>query len=183
MGRIYLFWAHLFMFILSAYVCSDKHSLTFRHYSGMSAPYPKPHPSSLPLESEPACLCLIAKVHFSWAEMAWVMCTRACHCHLLLHQLQCYCDDARQCHSAELNRRVSGSTLLQQHHPNLTCPKNNLVVLTSGPPPRAIFLQGLPSALATIHVINDLGVIPHLKASWAWSLSSMWMRKTANSDT
>ena len=32
--------------------------------------------------------------------------------------------------SAQLNRRVSGSTLLQQHHPNLTCPKNNLVVLT-----------------------------------------------------
>jgi len=30
------------MFILSAYVHLDKHSLTFRHYSGMSAPYPKP---------------------------------------------------------------------------------------------------------------------------------------------
>ena len=49
--------------------------------------------------------------------------------------------------SARLNRRVSGLTLLQQHHPNLTCPKNNLVVLTSRPPPRAIFPQGflLPS--------------------------------------
>jgi hypothetical protein len=63
LGCVYLFWAHLFMFILSAYVRSDKHSLTFRHYSGMSAPYPKPHPSSLPLESEPACPCPIAKVH------------------------------------------------------------------------------------------------------------------------
>jgi hypothetical protein len=28
---------------------------------GMSAPCPKPHPSSLPLESEPACPCPIAK--------------------------------------------------------------------------------------------------------------------------
>jgi len=70
-----IYWAHLFMFILSAYVRSDKHSLTFRHYSGMSAPYPKPHPSSLPLESEPACPCLITKVRFSWAETARVMCT------------------------------------------------------------------------------------------------------------
>jgi hypothetical protein len=59
--------------------------------------------------------------------------------------------------SARLNRRVSGSTLLQQHHPNLTCPKNNLVVLTSRPSPRAIF----PSALATVRVIDDLGVIPY----------------------
>jgi hypothetical protein len=166
------------MFILFAYVCSDKHSLTFCHYSGMSAPYPKPHPSvsmllttvllmyiytacwlnnyvvqlcpfwcnsygarlsrlltpsSLPLESEPACPCLIAKVCFSWAETAQVMCTRACHCHLLHHQLWCY---ATMPDSVQLNRRVSQLTLLQQHHPNLTCPKNNLVVLTSRPPPR-----------------------------------------------
>jgi len=38
--------------------------------------------------------------------------------------------------SAQLNRKVSGLTLLQQHHPNLTCPKNNLVVLTLRLPPR-----------------------------------------------
>ena len=49
--------------------------------------------------------------------------------------------------------------------PQLDLPKNNLVVLPSRPPPRAIFLQGLPSALATVRVIDDLGVIPYPKAS------------------
>jgi hypothetical protein len=98
------------MFILSAYVRSDKHSLTFHHYSGMSALYPKPRPSSLPLESEPTCPCLIAKVCFSWAETARVMSTRACHCHLYTIN----CDvTATMLDSARLNRRVSRSTLLQ----------------------------------------------------------------------
>jgi serine/threonine protein kinase len=101
LGRVYLFWAHLFMFILAAYVRSDKleHSLTFHHYSGMSAPYPNHTLQASLLSLNPHARARSPKVT----------------------PYTINCDvTATMPDSARLNRRVSGSTLLQQHHPNLT---------------------------------------------------------------
>ena len=130
LGRIYLFWAHLFCLLMFAQTNTPWLSITTpvclhhtpNHTLQASLLSLNPHACAW----LPKCTSAELRWH-GWCAPGPVIVT----------SYTINCDvTATMPDSARLNRRVSQLTLLQQHHPNLTCPKNNLVVLTSHPPPR-----------------------------------------------